>query len=377
MIRLGIRNNLFYPGMLIISSLFRQIDSIIMKEAIGFEGISLLLTLIMFFSEFISGLIFFKINNNFLSKYEKKNTEFEYMKIKLIQEEYEIQQPDNSFKIIFLLFLISFYDFMEFEIDTYFLPKYYKISDSLVFRLRNLVTISSSLLCYYLFKFPLYRHHKCSLLIIFICLILIIVLEYLENLERDFFLLLKVIAIIIMKHFFNSFKDVIEKYILEYDNVNCFKALMFEGLFGFILAFVDFIEGNPFDKIKDFFKENKNETIKIVGLLVCLIFYFLLSGAKNIYRIITNKLFSPITKGSADTMLDPILIVLYFSDFKNNFHFIYNLILSFIMDFWVCVYNELFVLYFCKMEHDTYIAVSMRAKINEILNEDNNSDSDD
>ena len=59
------------------------------------------------------------------------------MKIKLIQEEYEIQQPDNSFKIIFLLFLISFYDFMEFEIDTYFLPKYYKISDSLVFEIKE------------------------------------------------------------------------------------------------------------------------------------------------------------------------------------------------------------------------------------------------
>ena len=87
MIRLGIRNNLFYPGMLIISSLLRQIDSIIMKEIIGFEGISLLLTLIMFFSEFIFGLIFFKKNINFLSKYEKKNKEYKYMKIKLIQEE--------------------------------------------------------------------------------------------------------------------------------------------------------------------------------------------------------------------------------------------------------------------------------------------------
>ena len=74
MIKIGIRYNLFYPGMLILSNLFRQIDSIIIEDAIDFKNfkkISLLLTLIMFFSEFISGIICFKKNINFLSKYEK------------------------------------------------------------------------------------------------------------------------------------------------------------------------------------------------------------------------------------------------------------------------------------------------------------------
>ena len=106
MIRLGIRNNLFYPGMLIMSSLFRQIDSIIIKEVIDFEEISLFLTLIMFFSEFVSGLIFFKKNINFMSKYEKKNKEYEYMKIKLIKDDSNtMQRPDSTFKIYCLLFL--------------------------------------------------------------------------------------------------------------------------------------------------------------------------------------------------------------------------------------------------------------------------------
>ena len=223
MIKLGIRYNLFYPGMLILSTLFREIDTKIMKDIIGFEKNTLLLSLIMFFSEIISGLIFYKMNINFLSKYEKKNKEFEYMKIQLIQEEYnEIIRNDSEIKIFFLIFLIAFYDFMEFSIKTHFLPQFNDISDSLVVRLRNIVTISSTLLCYYLYKFPLYKHHKISLLIIFICLILIIFLEYLENLEK-LVLLTLIIFTIILEHFFNSFKDVIEKYILEYDNNNLLK----------------------------------------------------------------------------------------------------------------------------------------------------------
>ena len=379
MIKIGIRYNLFYPGMLILSNLFRQIDSIIIEDAIDFKNfkkISLLLTLIMFFSEFISGIICFKKNINFLSKYEKKNEEYEYMKIKLIQDQSnKMTRTDSPFKIYFLLFLIACYDFLEFAIRTYFLLKYNVISDSLVLRLRNIVTISSSFLCYYLFKFPIYKHHKCSLLMIFICLILIIFLEYLENLEEKN--LSQIIFTIIIEHFFNSFKDVIEKYILEYDNVNAFQALMIEGLFGFILTSLFIISDNPFGELKDFFKDNKDEKFKIFGLIICLIFYFLLSGGKNIYRVITNKLYSPITKGSTDSILDSFLIIYYFSDFKNNFHFFYNLILSFIMDFWICVYNELFVLFCFKMEYDTYIVVSMRAKINEIVNDDNSSDSDD
>ena len=332
----------------------------------------------MFFSEIISGLIFYKMNINFLSKYEKKNKEFEYMKIQLIQEEYnEMIRNDSEIKIFFLIFLIAFYDFMEFSIKTYFLPQFNDISDSLVVRLRNIVTISSTLLCYYLYKFPLYKHHKISLLIIFICLILIIFLEYLENLEK-LVLLTLIIFTIILEHFFNSFKDVIEKYILEYDNINPFQALMIEGIFGFIMTCIYLIEDHPFDEIKDFFKDNKDEKFKIAGLIICLIFYFLFSGGKNIYRILTNKLYSPITKGSSDSILDPFLIgIYYYSDFKNTFQFIYNLILSIIMDFWVCVYNELFVLFCCNLEHDTYIIVSMRAAMNEILGDDNDSDSDD
>ena len=151
MIRIGIRHNLFYPGMLILSNFFRRLDSIIIKDAIDFKKTTSILTVIMFFSEFISGLIFFKINNNFLFNIWKKNKEYEYMKymkIKLIKDDpNKTLRPDSLFKIYFLLFLIAFYDFLEFEIKTYYLLKYdIRIFNSSIKKYSNYFFLSFMLL---------------------------------------------------------------------------------------------------------------------------------------------------------------------------------------------------------------------------------------
>ena len=91
--------------------------------------------------------------------------------------------------------------------------------------------------------------------------------------------------------------------------------------------------------------------------------------------MITNRLYSPITKSLADAILDPLLIIYSFFD-KNLYHdnskFIPNLILSSILVFCACIYNELFVIFCCNMEKDTYIVVSERAKtIDENYENDN------
>ena len=58
MIKIGLRHNLIYLLMLIIFNFARKIDSIIMDQLLKFDS-SLLLTLIMFLSEFITGCILF------------------------------------------------------------------------------------------------------------------------------------------------------------------------------------------------------------------------------------------------------------------------------------------------------------------------------
>ena len=53
-IKIGIRYNLIYPFLLITFTFFRNVDTLLMDKINEFKG-SLLLTLIMFFSEIVSG----------------------------------------------------------------------------------------------------------------------------------------------------------------------------------------------------------------------------------------------------------------------------------------------------------------------------------
>ena len=76
------------------------------------------------------------------------------------------------------------------------------------------------------------------------------------------------------------------------------------------------------------------------------------------------------TRALADSILDPFLIIYYYffdDDFKVNgkrniTYFIINLATSIIMVFCSCVYNELIILFCCKLEYDTHHEVSIRAK---------------
>ena len=118
MIKIGIRKNLICPLLLFIFSFSRQIVSIIMDEIFNFGG-SLLLTLIMFLSEIISGLILYLSNIVFLHRKQEKS----FMGIKLVQAPSNISHPDNNFKIYMLIIEAGFFDFIQFILGTYYLPK--------------------------------------------------------------------------------------------------------------------------------------------------------------------------------------------------------------------------------------------------------------
>lgn len=129
---------------------------------------------------------------------------------------------------------------------------------------------------------------------------------------------------------------------------------MIEGIFGIILTsiFLLFVD-DPFY----IFKENNGNKTKLFGLIIFLFLYFIMSGGRNIYRLLTNKIYSPMVKSLTDYSIVPLLIIIYYfikKDFQVNIAesisipiFIINLILSFIIVFFCCVYNELFVLYCC------------------------------
>ena len=374
MIKLGLRNNIFYPVMLIILNPLRNIDLYVLEELTKFKQ-SLLITQLMFLSEFFAGYIFYKKNLSFIKKKEKG--ERKSRKLALIQNLKYVNKStiDKDLTIYLLIFSISILDCLDFLLTTLYLPKFCKsIFDTLEIRLRSFISIFSALLCYFLLKFSIYKHQKCSLISIFICLLIIIGLEYIfiviKKTEKNVVDLTLYLILMLIHSFFFSFIDFIEKYLLEYNFINPFKVIMFEGVFGIILSGFYSIKENPFKSL------SLIEKNKYIILISFLFLYFVLSGLSNSYRIITNKIYSPITLSLAYCFLDPILITIrlkekdkYFPlNDKRNIYFIVNLVFSILIVFFGCVYNEVFVLFCFGLEHDTHREICTRSQSEEISN---------
>ena len=359
-IKIAIRHNLIYPILLSTFTLFRSIDAILMGQIIDFKS-SLLLTIIMFFSELISGIILY-IYQKYSNLDSKKSTSVE-INSKRNSLNKDIYSNSNNIWIYMLLLALSFLDFIQFIIATYYLPNYTIKSNSLKARLGNMATIFSSFFYHFLLNFNLFKHQKISLLIIFFCLIAIIISEsFFERIFENSSSknLYYVLFLIIINYFFLSFMDISEKYLLEYHKINPYKMLMIQGIFGLIITSFYAIYENPLD-VKYNYNKKRNQFLL---LFIFLRLNFLLSAGKNTYRILTNKRYSPITKIIADNFLDPLLIVYYFlfkNDLHNFFFFIFNLILSIIMNFFGLVFNDFIILYCCNLEHETYYEISKRA----------------
>jgi hypothetical protein len=107
----------------------------------------------------------------------------------------------------------------------------------------------------------------------------------------------RVIFLLVINQAFNSGLDVIEKYLLEYDFLNPFLMLMTEGLIGLIYSSLFAIYQNPLQNINNIYK---NHPDKIPFLIIFLIIFFILTCLRNIYRVITNKLYSPTNKALFD-----------------------------------------------------------------------------
>ena len=66
---------------------------------------------------------------------------------------------------------------------------------------------------------------------------------------------LKALGLILSKHIFAPIVDLLEKYLFEYDYMNPFLELMFEGLIGVALSFLLCFTPNYFDDFILVFKK--------------------------------------------------------------------------------------------------------------------------
>ena len=385
MIKFVSRPNIIYLIQLIIWNVLRKIEKIIIGEVFGFDNSSIF-SLLMFIGEFLAGLTIFRYQKKSLAKKKNKSDTPTFLSIELIQNEKHISFHDSVCKIYFLIFISSFFDFIEFTLSVSYLSKFYNISGSLETRLSGILTISSALFFYYILKFKIFRHQFFSLIVIGICLILVIITEFIFQ-EVNIFLsygkFVGALFIIFLIHFFNSLLDSIEKYLFEYNSFNLLCTLMFEGFFGIILTLIYCSIDNYFKELSKYYKTSG--TGKFIGLIFLLVLYIILCGGRNAFRVVINKIYSPITKTLTDYLLNPVYILVDFirkKDFlkggnRNILYFILNLIFSFVITICGCVYNEFIVLFCCKLEYNTHHEISQRASILlEDINDDDNLDDD-
>ena len=88
-------------------------------------------------------------------------------------------------------------------------------------------------MCHFTIRLTIYRHQKVTLRIITFFLIIILAIELINAINiAD-----KILATIIctMSCLIRSFSDVTEKYLFDYDYINIFKMLIYEGLMGIFL----------------------------------------------------------------------------------------------------------------------------------------------
>ena len=296
-IKFSFRRNLIYPLQYIIWSLLRELLIMVNYLVINFESHEIFLSL-MFLGELLGGAIMYCYERKIMKKKTEEKQEKYFMSIKLI--EYDKNEGDffipldGKIKIIFLMFLSAFNDFVQFSITTIEIYKLKMLSYSINHRLYGISTISAFLFHVYALKLPVFKHHKISLLIIGICLIVVIIMEFIFETMKTFvtfIYVLKAVVYIIFSQVLTSCKDSIEKYLFEFDYMNPFVVLMYEGLFGFLLSFLLFIHKNYFKDIEKFIEKKRGEPDgkkHIIALPFLFLSYIILSGGKNLFRIATT-----------------------------------------------------------------------------------------
>ena len=369
MLQFALRNNLKYPLELLIFNVIRDTESQLIDYFFNFD--SLIYMSLMFLGEFFFGLIIYLYQTSFLNK-NKGRKSIRYKSITLIMNKGSLAK-DSKTKIIFLVFIAGFFDFVQFMISLY-TPKFLYISGSLESRLGGFLTVFDALFYYYVLKLPIARHQYFSLIIIGICLILVIITEFIFqkfNIFLTYGLFALVFLLTFVVQFCSAMVDSIEKYLFEYNHLNSFLCLLLEGLFGFILSFIHGLFNNPLDDIK-IFKQN-NSTSDFSILILLLILYLIFSGLKNSFRVTTTKIYSPMTTTFLDYILNPFYMIYHFSfgddflsnEYRNYAYFSINLIISIIISFFGFVFNEFIILFCCKLEKDTHQQIVKRSMVEE------------
>ena len=167
-------------------------------------------------------------------------------------------------------------------------------------------------------------------------------------------------ALGIFSCFLRAFLDTIEKYLFEFHYLNPYKILMIEGIIGFLLLPILFLSNTTYEDINEFIGKSSS---KFILLIIFLIIYFILRFFKNIYKVLTIRNFSPMTRALSESILDPFgcIYKVIINNKYNNLYYIPIIICLFSISFLSLVINDFIVLYCCGLEYYTHFEIQKRA----------------
>lgn len=362
MIKFGFRESLLYPSLFVLFLAIRRIFKYIL-EILGIK-LSYFLVLTLFISEIIIGSIYLFIRckkNNF-------HITSEFMGIPLFTKDKYLKRPDSNFKVIILIIFAAYFEIVGSISRRYLSNDSSKeLYDEYHARYRSSEIIIASVICLFTLKIKIYWHQTFSLIVILICLVVIFITELICRVEE-----LSYCVIILISSTCRVFLDVIEKYLFEIDFVDIYKITILEGFIDAIFNSSLFFFDKPRDELINFIDYKSQRESIFWMAIVFIAIYGILSAFKDINRRFTIKLYSPMTRALAESILDPFFIIygyLKSSDQDQKIpkliSFIITLFCSFIMVFCSCIYNEVFVLYCFGLEKNTHLYI-----LNTNMNED-------
>jgi hypothetical protein len=355
MIKFGWRYSLLSPSLFIITLGTRSIVTHFIKKLYE-KSFSFINLFFIYAVQFIMCAILSWHNN----RKNKSKIKSQFLGIALNEDTKKLDRPDSNLKIIILLIFSAFFECIgalirKLASDSVLNFDYYYAS------YRSSEIIIASVLCYFALNTKIYRHHLFSLIIMLIYLIIAIIYEvYLIFLNGKNY---RYLLITLFSGMIRVFLDATEKYLFNTDFIDLYKMMFFEGIINTLNSAICFCFDSPKIELSNFILFYDENKLKFVGVIFLLIVYSIVTGFKNIYRRETIKEFSPMTRILAQSILDPVYIIYELIQDKkkgkeidtNN---IFILVFSIIMIFCSCIYNEIFVLYFCGLERDTHLAVA-------------------
>ena len=371
MIKFTTRPNMKYLVNLIIWSFVRDIILDVTTYLFLFN-VAIIYLILYFLGEFIFGGITYLYQKRYKKRKNlTKNDTF--LAIHLIIND-KLKRSDSKWKIYFLIFLAGFSDFVDSILSIGLAPGLDRCSNSLENRMRGILIIFDALFYLFVLRLQIFKHQFFSIYVISICLIITIIIEFIFqdiNIFLSYGKFVLLIFLIIIQILFNSLTDSIEKYLFEYNYVNPFKVLMIEGLVGLVFGFVYCFCYNPIPELKKFYEYDQNNKKIFPYIILFSVLFLILCGVQNIFRVVTNKVYSPMALALSQYFFNPIYIIFTLiveKDFESKrgntyLFFSLNLILTIIISLCGCVYNEFIILFFCGLQHETYKEISFRAAL--------------